>query len=56
MAGQGIEPGPLILESDVLPIASSGPAPLFRQNCGKLFAQGGDNHRFGTKTKISIKC
>ena len=26
MAGQGIEPGPLTLESDALPIASGGPA------------------------------
>ena len=26
MAGQDIEPGPLTLESDVLPIASGGPA------------------------------
>ena len=26
MAGQNIEPGPLTLESDVLPIASGGPA------------------------------
>ena len=26
MAGQGIEPGPLTLESDALPIASDGPA------------------------------
>ena len=52
MAGQGIEPGPLTLESDALPIASGGPAQqigtryffllmsssLFRQNGGKLFA------------------
>ena len=26
MAGQGIEPGPLTLKSDALPIASGGPA------------------------------
>ena len=53
MAGQGIEPGPLTLESDALPIASGGPAQqigtrfffffllmsssLFRQNGGKQF-------------------
>ena len=37
MAGQGIEPGPLTLESDVLPIASSGPA----QQIGTAFEDEG---------------
>ena len=52
MAGQGIEPGLLTLESDALPIASGKQerrskmkvffllmsSSLFRQNGGKLFA------------------
>ena len=37
MAGQGIEPGPLTLESDALPIASGGPA----QQIGTAFSDEG---------------
>ena len=37
MAGHGIEPGPLTLESDALPIASGGPA----QKIGTAFKDEG---------------
>ena len=37
MAGQGIEPGPLTLKSDALPIASGGPA----QQIGTAFYDEG---------------